>query len=233
MPAYQIGKIQTLVELNGDLNTFEANVSATSQGPFSIAITNQTQLDSGARPDFREVVDGFVSIVVRSDEDKREDHFVALKANEETNVNVAIEIVPIESFTAGSSSTFFEKHRFAIYGIGIASALALAAYYFRESLDPTQAVIKVAETNGETNSAPTETIEPPVAQPVENKTEEFSFTSYKFQNAEPTESLDDILASETPVVEAPIHNEVVPLAESNEIDSDTSIVRKTLSFFDI
>jgi hypothetical protein len=91
MVQYEIGKMKKLIDLNGQSVNFDINfrVESVDGSEFEMLVLDQTTLDNIQEFNYKKVK-GSISGNVLSDKNVYQNHFLILKANKPTNVDVII-----------------------------------------------------------------------------------------------------------------------------------------------
>jgi hypothetical protein len=94
----QVNKIKQLIDLNGDKTNFDLSfqVRSSNNEPFDALVVSQTQLDSGADLDYKNVTNGFISGNIVSDKNVYQNYFLLLKSNNPVQCEVELSIKEIQ-----------------------------------------------------------------------------------------------------------------------------------------
>lgn len=88
-----ITNIKQLIDINGELTNFKAHfvVSIVSGEKFKMAIADQTMLDEGGEPQYKEI-DGSISGDMTNDKNTLGHFYIILKSDTPSRVNVKVDI---------------------------------------------------------------------------------------------------------------------------------------------
>ena len=94
----QVNKIKQLIDLNGDKTNFDLTfqVRSTNNEPFEALVVSQSQLDSGADLEYKNVTNGFISGNIVSDKNVYQNYFLLLKSENPIQCEVDLSIKEIQ-----------------------------------------------------------------------------------------------------------------------------------------
>lgn len=95
--AYNIDKIKTLIELNGDVINFSLSfkVKSSDGSPFSMAVVDQQTLDAGNPIQYQEISNGEISGDMSWTRNIYSPYFMVLKAGKKIEVTVDLLMTPL------------------------------------------------------------------------------------------------------------------------------------------
>lgn len=113
---YKVGDRHLLIDLNKDLTNFKLSFECFSdpQMEFQICVTNQNELDSVQMSELnmKNVSGGSISGNIVADKNVYENYFLVLRANQDMEILVAVDLEPIEasSLSTEGQSVQNEQH---------------------------------------------------------------------------------------------------------------------------
>lgn len=106
---YQVSRRAQLIDLNKDLTNFRLRFECHGEDPevaYQVCVTNQTELDTTEMSALamRTVEGGSISGNIVADSNVYQNYFLVLKSDVDTNVQVIVDIEPIDPKVSSSSS---------------------------------------------------------------------------------------------------------------------------------
>ena len=94
---YKVSKQNQLIDLNGTMVNFDLTFTATSKDnlPFETVVMDQAGLDTTPNLEYKQVTEGSISGNIISDKNMYQNFFLVLRAPQETEIEVTIDLKPI------------------------------------------------------------------------------------------------------------------------------------------